>query len=319
MFPLLARSVLTAALAFVSLTQLHTLQPPCSCYPPGWPSPKLKDAQVTLDKATALYFECITLMNRMYRVCKLVHGDLSEYNILFHDGGLVFIDVSQAVEHNHPHSKEFLRRDIKNINGTGQFFLFCLRGVCVFWLPALVTLHFSCCAPLSLCLAIPAIGFVWGFVLRLAHCSVIPFSCFALLVLLMFLFLWFFSSLLSVLLALCCADFFRSKFGVRVSTNRKTFELITDPLITDSNFDECLLEFQREISLEHERTRDATVLAKHEMDESVFQQVYIPGSLDELPMRDIRRAAIGQTQEVRPGVVLVCVGCTLQLFVLVCW
>ena len=104
-----------------------------------------------------------------------------------------------------------------------------------------------------------------------------------------------------------------------MSTNRKTFELITDPLITDSNFDECLLEFQREISLEHERTRDATVLAKHEMDESVFQQVYIPGSLDELPMRDIRRAAIGQTQEVRPGVVLVCVGCTLQLFVLVCW
>lgn len=91
---------------------------------------------MTLDKATALYFECITLMNRMYRVCKLVHGDLSEYNILFHDGGLVFIDVSQAVEHNHPHSKEFLRRDIKNINGTVQFFFVLFEGcVCFGCLP----------------------------------------------------------------------------------------------------------------------------------------------------------------------------------------
>jgi len=32
----------------------------------------------------------------MFQDCKLVHGDLSEYNMLYHDGALYFIDVSQV-------------------------------------------------------------------------------------------------------------------------------------------------------------------------------------------------------------------------------
>lgn len=47
--------------------------------------------------------------------CRLVHADLSEYNILYHKGELYIIDVSQSVEHDHPHALEFLRSDCLNI------------------------------------------------------------------------------------------------------------------------------------------------------------------------------------------------------------
>ena len=55
----------------------------------------------------------------MYHDCKLVHADLSEYNILYHQQQLWVIDVSQSVEHDHPAAFEFLRKDLKNV---GDFF-----------------------------------------------------------------------------------------------------------------------------------------------------------------------------------------------------
>jgi RIO kinase 1 len=54
-------------------------------------------------------------MRRMYQECKLVHADLSEYNMLWYENKPHFIDVSQSVEHDHPRSLEFLRIDIKNV------------------------------------------------------------------------------------------------------------------------------------------------------------------------------------------------------------
>jgi RIO kinase 1 len=62
-----------------------------------------------------LYEELILNVRKMYHTCKLVHADLSEYNILFHEGHLYIIDVSQSVEHDHPSAFDFLRSDIKNI------------------------------------------------------------------------------------------------------------------------------------------------------------------------------------------------------------
>lgn len=41
--------------------------------------------------------------------------DLSEYNMLYFNGELIVIDVSQSVEHDHPHSLQFLRSDITNV------------------------------------------------------------------------------------------------------------------------------------------------------------------------------------------------------------
>ena len=52
----------------------------------------------------------------MYQDCRLVHADLSEYNILYHNDKPYIIDVSQSVEHDHPRSLDFLRMDIKNVN-----------------------------------------------------------------------------------------------------------------------------------------------------------------------------------------------------------
>lgn len=66
-------------------------------------------------------------MRRMYHRCKLVHADLSEYNILYHSGHLYLIDVSQSVEHDHPHAFDFLRNDIKNVEEFfGRFGVKCL-------------------------------------------------------------------------------------------------------------------------------------------------------------------------------------------------
>lgn len=55
------------------------------------------------------------MIRRMYHTCKLVHADLSEYNILYHAGALYIIDVSQSVEHDHPAAYDFLRKDLQNV------------------------------------------------------------------------------------------------------------------------------------------------------------------------------------------------------------
>ncbi|KAL4069948.1 RIO1 family-domain-containing protein [Scleroderma yunnanense] len=81
----------------------------------GWASPRLKDAEIPSSEYPSLYQELVFNMRRMYHQCKLVHADLSEYNIIYHDTHLYIIDVSQSVEHDHPSAFDFLRKDIKNV------------------------------------------------------------------------------------------------------------------------------------------------------------------------------------------------------------
>ncbi|KAH6898132.1 RIO1 family-domain-containing protein [Thelonectria olida] len=89
----------------------------------GWAYPRLRDATLDGDDVDQqwykLYVQLLGIMRRIYQVCRLVHADLSEYNILYHKGKLYIIDVSQSVEPDHPRSLEFLRMDIKNV---GDFF-----------------------------------------------------------------------------------------------------------------------------------------------------------------------------------------------------
>ena len=45
-------------------------------------APRLKDAAIPDEEVQGLYVELVVAMRRMYQQCRLVHGDLSEYNIL---------------------------------------------------------------------------------------------------------------------------------------------------------------------------------------------------------------------------------------------
>ncbi|KAM3604043.1 uncharacterized protein V6R79_005645 [Siganus canaliculatus] len=90
------------------------------------PAPLLKNASLSESKARELYLQVIHNMRTMFQEARLVHADLSEFNILYHDGDAYIIDVSQSVEHDHPHALEFLRKDCSNIN---EFFV--KRGVAV--------------------------------------------------------------------------------------------------------------------------------------------------------------------------------------------
>ncbi|KAG9278461.1 serine/threonine-protein kinase RIO1 [Astyanax mexicanus] len=80
------------------------------------PAPLLKNAALSESKARELYLQIIQNMRLMYQDARLVHADLSEFNMLYHDGDSYIIDVSQSVEHDHPHALEFLRKDCSNVN-----------------------------------------------------------------------------------------------------------------------------------------------------------------------------------------------------------
>lgn len=86
----------------------------------GWASPRLKDADEMIGSDPAewsrLYRELLASVRIMYHECRLVHADLSEYNILYHEGHLWIIDVSQSVEHDHPRAYDFLRADIGHVD-----------------------------------------------------------------------------------------------------------------------------------------------------------------------------------------------------------
>jgi len=82
----------------------------------GWPSPRLKDANLTERRMREAYVQTVLIMRRMYQQCRLVHGDLSEYNMLWHENEIFVIDVSQSVESDHPSALDFLRKDAANVN-----------------------------------------------------------------------------------------------------------------------------------------------------------------------------------------------------------
>ena len=76
------------------------------------PAPQVRE--VALEDPLPTYEDVVASMAAM-RTAELVHGDLSEYNLLWWDGHPWVIDCAQAVAFGHPRSDDWFRRDVANI------------------------------------------------------------------------------------------------------------------------------------------------------------------------------------------------------------
>jgi RIO kinase 1 len=77
------------------------------------PYPQLRNAG--LDDPAETYAAILNMIDLLYKKAELVHGDLSEFNILFGNQPYL-IDMGQSVTRDHPRALPFLMRDIRNIN-----------------------------------------------------------------------------------------------------------------------------------------------------------------------------------------------------------
>ena len=71
-------------------------------------------AEVHIENPETAFEVVREYMRRLYDA-GIVHGDLSEYNVVVHDSELYVIDVGQAVTVHHPNSDDFLARDCRNV------------------------------------------------------------------------------------------------------------------------------------------------------------------------------------------------------------
>ncbi|MGQ9479121.1 MAG: serine protein kinase RIO [Thermoproteota archaeon] len=81
----------------------------------GERAPLLREVS-ELSSPEKTYVEIINFIVESYKKAGLVHGDLSEYNVMIWRDKPVIIDVSQAVSVTHPLAEDLLIRDINNIN-----------------------------------------------------------------------------------------------------------------------------------------------------------------------------------------------------------
>lgn len=80
----------------------------------GVSAPSMKERTPKNPEKT--YKTLLIYLKRLYRKAELVHGDLSEYNIMIWKGKPVIFDVSQAVPLSHPLADSLLQRDLDNLN-----------------------------------------------------------------------------------------------------------------------------------------------------------------------------------------------------------
>jgi len=80
----------------------------------GESAPVLRETEIK--NPQRVYRQILGSMRKLYKKAKLVHGDLSEYNIMLWKNQPVLFDVSQAVPLEHPMADQLLRRDLGNVN-----------------------------------------------------------------------------------------------------------------------------------------------------------------------------------------------------------
>ena len=80
----------------------------------GVSAPSLKEQSPK--NPSRAYGIILDYLNRLYIKAELVHGDLSEYNIMVWRTRPVLFDMAQAVPTSHPMAEFLLRRDLANLN-----------------------------------------------------------------------------------------------------------------------------------------------------------------------------------------------------------
>lgn len=80
----------------------------------GVPAPLIRD--ISLEDPETVYQRLLKYIKILYKKAQLVHGDLSEYNVMMWRDEPVVFDVSQAVPLEHPMADQLLHRDIGNLN-----------------------------------------------------------------------------------------------------------------------------------------------------------------------------------------------------------
>ena len=82
----------------------------------GAAAPRLNDVAFTPDEARAHHATLLKEVVRMLSIAGVVHGDLSEFNILLGADGPVIIDLPQAVDAaGNNHAQRMLLRDVENL------------------------------------------------------------------------------------------------------------------------------------------------------------------------------------------------------------
>ncbi|MEM4892877.1 MAG: serine protein kinase RIO [Acidilobaceae archaeon] len=83
----------------------------------GVRAPLLAEAigELDVEDVIDLWKQLVDQVRLMVCKAKLVHADLSEYNVMVWRGETWIIDVAQAVEISHPLARELLERDLKNL------------------------------------------------------------------------------------------------------------------------------------------------------------------------------------------------------------
>lgn len=81
----------------------------------GEVAPRLSDVSISVDQALQDHAVVMKYVMRML-AAGIVHGDLSEFNILLNESGPVIIDLPQAVDATaNNHAQRMLERDINNV------------------------------------------------------------------------------------------------------------------------------------------------------------------------------------------------------------
>jgi len=79
------------------------------------PAPRLREVKLGEDEARRVFEIISGYISDLYNKARMVHADLSEFNILYDRGEPVIIDMGQSVMLEHPMARAFLERDISNV------------------------------------------------------------------------------------------------------------------------------------------------------------------------------------------------------------